>query len=188
MIVIIDNYDSFTYNLLQPLADLDQDIRIFRNDALSLEELATLNPGKIIISSGPGTVENTGISLEVIRKLGKSIPVLGISLGHHCIAQASGASLIPSAHLMHGKNTQVFHDNHPLFNDVPSPFVATCYHSQVIDPASLTEDLEVIARQEDGTIMGIAHRQYPLTGLQFHPESIESTFGQGILHNFVRQQ
>lgn len=188
MIVIIDNYDSFTYNLLQPLAGLDQDIRVFRNDALSLAELKALKPAKLIISSGPGSVEEAGISLSLVKELASDIPILGISMGHHCIARAFSASLIAAQAIMHGKQCEIFHKEAPLFRGVPSPFKAICYHSQVVDPDTLPEALEAIAWHSDGTIMALAHRELPLVGFQFHPESIQTEWGELLLGNFMAER
>ena len=185
MIIISDNYDSFTYNLLQPLADVEKDIRVFRIDALSVADLRALNPEKIIISSGPGSVEGAGISLSVVQELAAEIPVLGISLGHHCIARAFGSTLLPADPIMHGKRCEIFHQSTSLFQELPSPFRATCYHSQVVDAITLPQDLEIIAQAADSTIMAVAHRRFPLVGLQFHPESIETEWGTLLLRNFM---
>lgn len=185
MIVIIDNYDSFTYNLLQPLAGLKQEMHVLRNDALTVEALKEMKPDKILISSGPGNLKDTGICLEVIREMGEYTPILGISLGCHCIARQFGAELIPADTIMHGKNTDIFHGDTTLFKGIPSPFTATCYHSLLVDGASLPACLEVIATDSKGSVMGIAHRSFPVFGVQFHPESIQTQHGGLLLRNFV---
>lgn len=185
MIVIIDNYDSFTYNLVQYLGDFDPDIRVHRNDRIGLQEIREMNPDRLVISPGPCTPDEAGRSCEIIRELGAEIPTLGVCLGHQCIGQVYGGNIVRADRIMHGKVSSIEHDGSPLFRGVPSPFEATRYHSLVIEPGSCPDVLAVTARTAEGEIMGVAHREYPVWGLQFHPESILTGSGKTILQNFV---
>lgn len=184
MILVIDNYDSFTYNLVQYLGSLGAELRVVRNDALTAEAIDALNPSHIVISPGPGTPDDGGASLDVIAKLGERIPVLGVCLGHQCIGQAYGGKVVRAPRLMHGKTSQVFHRNHKLFTGVPSPFTATRYHSLIVEEP-LPECLSVTAFTEEGDVMALRHKEHPVVGVQFHPESILTTYGIRILQNFL---
>jgi anthranilate synthase component II len=184
MLVIIDNYDSFTYNLAQYLGELGQDIRVFRNDAIRVTELEALAPTAIIISPGPGDPDDAGISCEVIRQLGPHIPVLGVCLGHQCIGAVYGGQVLRAPTLMHGKTSQISHDGGALFAGLPNPFTATRYHSLVV-AEPLRYDLVATAHTADGILMSLHHRDYPIFGVQFHPESILTEGGKTILQNFL---
>ena len=185
MILVIDNYDSFTYNLVQYLGELGADIQVYRNDKISTDEIEQLDPERIVISPGPGTPDDAGISLEVIRRFAANRPILGVCLGHQSIGQAYGGRVINAPLLMHGKTSMVNHDGHRLFEGLPNPFEATRYHSLVVERSSLPDVLEITAETEDGTIMGLRHRDYPLEGVQFHPESILTGVGKNLLKNFL---
>ncbi|MBE9109675.1 aminodeoxychorismate/anthranilate synthase component II [Nodosilinea sp. LEGE 07298] len=192
MILIIDNYDSFTYNLVQYLGELGAelpvaaDLRVFRNDDITVEQIAALNPDGIVISPGPGTPDDSGVSLEIIEKLGPTVPVLGVCLGHQSMGQVFGGNVVRATELMHGKTSPVFHTGQGVFAGLENPFLATRYHSLVIDRATCPEVLDITAWVEDGTIMGVQHRDYPhLQGVQFHPESILTESGLQILRNFL---
>lgn len=185
MIVMIDNYDSFTYNLVQYLGEFEPQIKVIRNDQASVADIEALSPDFIFISPGPGTPDDAGISKQLIRELGPSIPTLGICLGHQCIGEVFGGVVTRAPRLMHGKTSPVYHYLHPLFEDIPNPFEATRYHSLIVEEAGLPEELELIAFTKEGEIMGLAHRDYPIFGLQFHPESILTTSGKQILRNFL---
>jgi len=192
VLAIIDNYDSFTYNLVQYLGELGQQyaaaasIEVYRNDCITPEALRQRQPEGIVISPGPGTPDDAGISLELVRTLGPNLPILGVCLGHQCIGQAFGASIAPAPELMHGKTSQIHHQGDGIFAGLARPFVATRYHSLVIAPESLPAALETTAWAEDGTLMGIRHRNYPhLQGVQFHPESILTDAGKQLLANFL---
>jgi anthranilate synthase component II len=184
MIVLIDNYDSFTYNLVQYLQELGAQVQVFHNDAICVEDLKALVPSHIVISPGPGYPDNAGISKEVIGALGPSVPLLGVCLGQQCIAEVYGGQVVQASRLMHGKTSVIYHDGDPLFKGVPSPFVATRYHSLIVTKP-LPSDLEITAFTSDGEVMGLRHREYPLHGVQFHPESILTTDGKQILSNFL---
>ncbi len=192
MILVIDNYDSFTYNLVQYLGELGQtlpvaaDIQVFRNDQITLEQVCSLAPDGILISPGPGTPNDAGISLDIIRELGPTIPILGVCLGHQSIGQVFGGTVIAASELMHGKTSPVSHTNQGVFVGLDSPLTATRYHSLVVDRASCPDCLEITAWVDDGTIMGLRHRQYPhIQGVQFHPESVLTEAGKQLLHNFL---
>jgi anthranilate synthase/aminodeoxychorismate synthase-like glutamine amidotransferase len=185
MNIIIDNYDSFTYNLAQYIGEIDPDIKVYKNDSLSIDEIITLGPKHIIISPGPGRPEDAGISVEIIKNLKGQIPILGICLGHQAIGYAFGASVINADDIFHGKVSNIFHDNDNLFCKIPSPFTATRYHSLIIKEASLSNDFNIIARTSNNLVMGIKHVKYPLYGLQFHPESILTDYGFQIIKNFL---
>ncbi len=185
MILIIDNYDSFTYNLVHLVAGHTEDYRVIRNDALTIEEIGELNPERILISPGPGRPDDAGISKEVIRWFGTHTPILGVCLGHQAIGEVFGGKVTYAPALMHGKTSVIRHDGKGIFNNIPDNFTATRYHSLVLDPDSIPDVLEVSARSEDGVIQGIRHREYPLEGIQFHPESILTTEGPGLIANWL---
>ncbi|MEB3250634.1 MAG: aminodeoxychorismate/anthranilate synthase component II [Cyanobacteriota bacterium] len=193
MILVIDNYDSFTYNLVQYLGELGQelplasDIQVFRNDQITVPEIVALQPDALVISPGPGTPDEAGVSLAVIAALSPTLPILGVCLGHQSIGQVFGGQVVRAAELMHGKPSPIYHTGKGVFAGLENPFPATRYHSLVIDRATCPEVLEVTAWVEDGTIMGVQHRQYPhLQGVQFHPESILTTAGKSLLRNFLQ--
>ena len=187
MILMIDNYDSFTYNLVQYFGELKADVHVFRNDALTVAQVARLKPAKIVISPGPGRPQDAGISVDIIRKLAGKIPILGVCLGHQGIGYAYGGKIINAKRLMHGKTSMIEHNGRGVFKGLSHPFEATRYHSLVIDPKSLPECLELTAWTiDDREIMGVAHKTLPVWGVQFHPESILTTQGKTILKNFLR--
>lgn len=186
MIVVIDNFDSFTYNLVQYIGELGEEVRVFRNNAISVAELRALAPDKIVISPGPGRPKDAGVSLDVIRELGSEIPVLGVCLGHQAIGECFGGDVVHAPTIMHGKTSPVIHDGLGVFRDIPSPFTATRYHSLVIAPNSLPDALLKTAWTEDGVIMGVRHKDHPIEGIQFHPESILTDYGKQIVENFIR--
>ncbi|WP_377474306.1 MAG: aminodeoxychorismate/anthranilate synthase component II [Microcoleus anatoxicus] len=194
MIIVIDNYDSFTYNLVQYLGELGADlpvakeVQVYRNDQISLAEIRRLQPAAVVISPGPGRPEDAGISLELIKELGPTMPILGVCLGHQSIGQVFGGKIVSAPILMHGKTSQVEHRGLGVFRGVESPLTATRYHSLVIEKQSCPEVLEITAWVEDGTIMGVRHREYPhIEGVQFHPESILTTSGKQLLRNFLER-
>lgn len=193
MILVIDNYDSFTYNLVQYLGELGsefpiaQEIRVYRNDCIDLKTLQDLAPEGVVISPGPGRPESAGISIDLIRELGKTLPILGVCLGHQSIASAFGGKIITAPVLMHGKVSPIYHDNVGVFANIETPFLATRYHSLAVDRDTLPEVLEVTARSQDDTIMGLRHRDYPhIQGVQFHPESVLTAPGKQLLRNFLQ--
>jgi anthranilate synthase/aminodeoxychorismate synthase-like glutamine amidotransferase len=188
MIILIDNYDSFTYNLAQAFGQLGAEVRVYRNDALTVEEVEALNPSHIVVSPGPGTPDDGGISLDVIRQLGPKIPTLGVCLGHQCIGQAFGGKVVRAPRLMHGKTSMVYHRSEPLFSAVPSPFEATRYHSLIVDEPELPKKLKVTAFTDQGEIMAMRHVEHPVVGVQFHPESILTAYGPRILQNFLEMR
>ncbi len=185
MLVLIDNYDSFTYNLAQYCGELGAEVQVYRNDAITPQEVASLHPSHIIISPGPGDPSDAGISRQVIRQLGPETPILGVCLGHQCIGEVFGGKVVRAPRLMHGKTSPVYHDGDPLFAGVPQPFDAARYHSLVVEPESTPASLRVIAHTADGEVMALRHRQYPIVGVQFHPESILTRHGRRILENFL---
>jgi len=185
MISVIDNYDSFTYNLVQHLGELGSTIKVFTNDEIDASELLKMNPEALIISPGPGRPKDTGVSMEAIKLLGKTIPTLGICLGHQCIAELFGGKIIEAKEILHGKTSLINHKKHQLFKDISNPFKATRYHSLVVEPDSMPSQLESIATSDDGTIMALAHREYPIYGMQFHPESVFTNVGMHLLQNFL---
>ncbi len=184
MLVMIDNYDSFTYNLVQYFGELGAEIRVFRNDEVTLDEIRALSPTHIVISPGPGNPDDGGISNEVLREFGPTTPILGVCLGHQCIGQVYGGKVNRAPRLMHGKTSSVYHNGKGLFDGVPSPFKATRYHSLIVEEP-LPEVLQVTAFTRDGEVMGLRHKQYPTMGVQFHPESILTEHGKRILQNFL---
>jgi para-aminobenzoate synthetase component 2 len=194
MLLVIDNYDSFTFNLVQYLGELAEahplaaDVRVERNDALSLAEIRRLAPQAVLISPGPGDPDQSGVCLEVLRELGPELPILGVCLGHQCLGQVFGGQVVRAPELMHGKTSAVHHSGAGVFEGLPEPLTATRYHSLIVDRPSLPEALEVTAWLEDGTIMGLRHRQWPhLQGVQFHPESVLTESGHALLANFLSQ-
>jgi len=188
MILVIDNYDSFTYNIVQELGELGAEIHVVRNDQITLDEIKKLNPDRIVISPGPGFPKDSGISREVIQELGQTIPVLGVCLGHQCIGEVYGGVVSHAPQLMHGKTSQVCHYGDPLFTDIPESFIATRYHSLIVQEETLPDCLDVIARTETGEIMGVRHKEYPVVGVQFHPESILTKDGMKMLQNFLEME
>jgi anthranilate synthase component 2 len=186
MILVIDNYDSFTYNLVQYLGELGAELQVVRNDAVSADEVVAMHPERLVISPGPGTPDDAGVSLEVIRRLGATTPILGVCLGHQSIGQAYGATVARAQSQMHGKTSQIRHDNAGVFAGLPNPFTATRYHSLAVLKDTVTPDLEVTAWSEDGEIMGMRHRRHPVEGVQFHPESILTVEGKKLLANFLK--
>jgi para-aminobenzoate synthetase component II len=182
---MIDNYDSFTYNLVQYLGELGQDIKVFRNDKISLQEIKELQPDQLVISPGPCTPNEAGISMEVIREFAGKIPLLGVCLGHQSIGQVFGGEVIRAERLMHGKTSQVFHDGKTIFAGIPNPFTATRYHSLIVRKETLPDCLEISAETEQGEIMALRHKQLVVEGVQFHPESILTEAGKDLLRNFL---
>ena len=185
MILMIDNYDSFTYNLVQYLGELGAELTVHRNNRIDLDGIAALAPDKIVISPGPGTPDDAGISLDLIRAFAGKVPILGVCLGHQAIGQAFGGKVVGAPVIMHGKVSEIRHDGRTLFEGLPQPFIATRYHSLVIARESLPDCLEVSAETSDGTIMGVRHRTLPVEGVQFHPESILTASGKALLGNFL---
>ncbi len=186
MILLIDNYDSFTYNVYQYAGSINPDIKVVRNDKITIDEIKEINPEKIIISPGPGTPHDAGISIEVIKEFGKDTPILGICLGHQCIGQAFGATVSHAKKLYHGKFSMVEHDDGKLFKGMSNPIKAARYHSLAIIEETAPECLKVTAKTEDGEIMAVEHVDYPIYGLQFHPESIYTPEGLKLIENFIR--
>ena len=185
-VVVIDNYDSFVYNLVQYLGELGADPVVHRNDALTIDELRALEPDAVLVSPGPGRPEDAGISNEAIRAFGEhGVPVLGVCLGHQCLGQAYGGRIERAPHVMHGKTSEITHDGEGVFAGVPSPFTATRYHSLVVTRDSVPDVLQITAESEDGLVMGLRHRELPIEGVQFHPESILTESGHDLLRNFL---
>ncbi len=184
MHIVIDNYDSFTYNLVQYLGELGLDLAVFRNDAITVDELESLGPDGIIISPGPGGPQDAGVSLEVLTRLGPEIPILGVCLGHQCIGEAFGGRVVRAPRLMHGKTSPIYHYGDGLFGGIPSPFEATRYHSLIVEEP-VPAELEITAFTKQGEVMGLRHRRHPVYGVQFHPESILTRQGKQILRNFL---
>jgi anthranilate synthase/aminodeoxychorismate synthase-like glutamine amidotransferase len=185
MVLVVDNYDSFTYNLVQYLGELGADPVVHRNDALTLKQIRALAPERIVLSPGPGRPENAGICPAVIREFQAKVPILGVCLGHQCLAQVHGATIARAERLLHGKTSRVIHNGKDIFRGVENPFEATRYHSLIVDKDTVGADLAVTAWTADQEIMGLRHRKYPLHGVQFHPESILTTEGKKILRNFL---
>ncbi|AUM63189.1 aminodeoxychorismate/anthranilate synthase component II [Brevibacillus sp. 7WMA2] len=185
MIIMIDNYDSFTYNLVQFVGELGEELRVFRNDKITLEEIENMNPDYLMISPGPCTPNEAGISMDVVRHFAGKIPIFGVCLGHQSIGQVFGGKIVRADRLMHGKTSEVLHDGKTIFASIPSPFQAARYHSLVIQEESIPEELEITARTPEGEIMAIRHRELPIEGVQFHPESIITQYGKQMLKNFL---
>jgi para-aminobenzoate synthetase component II len=185
MILVIDNYDSFTFNLVQYLGSMGQELKVFRNDAITLDEIERLAPERIVISPGPGRPENSGIIIQVIGEFSGRIPILGVCLGHQAIGAAFGGDVVSAPQIMHGKTSEIFHDGRTIFKDLASPFRATRYHSLVVSPLNLPDCLEISAKTSDGVIMGLRHRKLTVEGVQFHPESILTDVGMKLIANFV---
>lgn len=188
MILVIDNYDSFTFNLVQYLGSMGHGLKVFRNDAITLEEIERLAPEHIVISPGPGRPENSGIIIDTIKRFSGRIPILGVCLGHQAIGAAFGGEVVSAPQIMHGKTSDIFHDGRTIFQGLPNPFCATRYHSLVVAPEHLPACLEISARTSDGVIMGLRHRKMVVEGVQFHPESILTETGMQLLRNFVSLQ
>ncbi|MBF0556939.1 MAG: aminodeoxychorismate/anthranilate synthase component II [Nitrospirae bacterium] len=186
MLLMIDNYDSFTYNLVQYLGELGQDVKVFRNDRITIDEIRTLAPQVIVVSPGPCTPMEAGVSVDVIKTFTGVIPILGVCLGHQSIGAAFGASIVRADRLMHGKTSQIHHDGKGLYDGIENPFTATRYHSLVIKPGTLPPDFEITAWTLEDEIMGVRHKEFLVEGVQFHPESILTTVGKDILRNFLR--
>lgn len=185
MILVIDNYDSFTYNIVQEMGELGAELSVYRNDEITIDRIRQLQPERIVVSPGPGFPIDAGISLDVIRELGAEIPILGICLGHQSIGEAYGGKVIHAPELMHGKTSMIQHTGDILFDEIPDPFEATRYHSLIVEESSLPDVLEVTAYTATGEIMGLRHREYPVVGVQFHPESILTGYGMKLLQNFL---
>ena len=186
MLLMIDNYDSFTYNLVQYLGELGEEVSVFRNDAITLEQIEALHPSRIVISPGPCTPNEAGISVPLIQRFAGKLPILGVCLGHQSIGQAFGGKIVNAGQLMHGKTSEIRHEHAGVFHGLPNPLTATRYHSLVIEKKSLPACLEVTAWTDDGEIMGVRHRDLPVEGVQFHPESILTEKGHELLANFLR--
>lgn len=185
MILIIDNYDSFTYNLVHLVARHTDTYRVVRNDKISIAQIRELQPWKILISPGPGRPENAGITEEVIRELGPEIPILGVCLGHQAIGHVHGARVIRAPSLMHGKTSCILHDESTLYKDIPQSFTATRYHSLVLEEETIGDEFHITSRSQDGVVMGIRHKEFPLEGIQFHPESILTVEGPRLIRNWM---
>jgi anthranilate synthase/aminodeoxychorismate synthase-like glutamine amidotransferase len=186
-VLVVDNYDSFVYNLVQELGELGADPIVFRNDAIDVDGIRAERPDAVLISPGPGRPDDGGVSLDVVRELGGEIPLLGVCLGHQCIGQAFGGEIVAAPRLMHGKTSEIHHDGAGIFAGLPNPFVATRYHSLVVRPDSVPADMEVTATSTDGVVMGLRHRTLPIEGVQFHPESVLTASGPALLANFLGQ-
>ena len=186
-LLVIDNYDSFTYNLVQLFGEMEMvDLVVKRNDEISIDQIGKLKPDRICISPGPGRPENAGISEELIRELGQRTPILGVCLGHQCIAQVFGGEIVRAGILMHGKTSDIHHQHRGVFKNLAEPLEATRYHSLIVKRDSLPDSLEITAETDEGEIMGLQHREFPIHGVQFHPESILTTEGRKLLANFLR--
>ena len=186
MILMIDNYDSFTYNLVQYLGELGQGIKVFRNDKITVGKIKKLRPKKIVISPGPGRPEDAGISCDVIKEFAGKIPILGVCLGHQCLGYVYGGRIINAEKLMHGKTSLIYHNRETIFKGIPNPFEATRYHSLIVERKTLPDCLEITAWTKEKEIMGLKHKDYPVWGVQFHPESILTKAGKNILANFLK--
>ena len=185
MILMIDNYDSFTYNLVQYLGEMGQELKVFRNDKVTLDEIEAMKPDRIVISPGPGTPKQAGISVELIKRFGGTIPILGVCLGHQCVGEAYGGEVVRADRLMHGKTSMISHDGRGIFRALPNPFEATRYHSLIVRRESMPDCLEITAETDKREVMGITHKKHPVDGVQFHPESILTGVGKDLLRNFV---
>jgi len=185
LILVIDNYDSFTYNLVQYLLELEQEVETYRNDVIGLDEITSMHPEAIIISPGPCTPNEAGISVEVIKELAGRVPILGVCLGHQCIGQAFGARIVRAPTLMHGKTSSIYHNGTDVYKGLEQPFEATRYHSLIVERETLPNEFQITSETEDGIIMGLNHQSHPVHGVQFHPESILTSSGKDLLQNFV---
>jgi para-aminobenzoate synthetase component II len=185
MILLLDNYDSFTYNLAQYLGELGCEVEVHRNDKISVEEIARRKPERIVISPGPCTPQEAGISIELIQRLAGKFPILGVCLGHQALGAAYGGTIVRAPKLFHGKTSEIHHDNRGVFRKLPEPFTATRYHSLIVEKKSLPPELAITAQTSDGTIMGLRHRRHKLEGVQFHPESVLTQSGKQLLQNFL---
>jgi anthranilate synthase/aminodeoxychorismate synthase-like glutamine amidotransferase len=185
MILLIDNYDSFTYNLYQYLCELGADVRVVRNDEITVSEVEAMAPERLVVSPGPGTPKEAGISVELIERLAGKLPILGVCMGHQCIGEAFGATIAGAGEIRHGKSSTIEHDGKGVFRGLPNPFEGIRYHSLAIQPETVPECLEVTARSDSGVIMGVRHRQHLIEGVQFHPESIATPVGKDLLRNFL---
>jgi len=186
MLLMIDNYDSFTYNLVQYFGELDQDVRVYRNDQITLDEIAELRPDRVVISPGPCTPKEAGISIELIKRFAGRFPILGVCLGHQAIGEAFGGEVVRAPRLMHGKTSMIHHDGKTIFKSLPNPFEATRYHSLVVKRETLPPVLKISAETQEGEIMGLRHLNFPIEGVQFHPESILTKVGMDLLRNFLK--
>lgn len=186
MILVIDNYDSFTYNLVQYLGELGSELSVYRNDAITIDRIKALKPERIVISPGPGEPKDAGISKEVVMNFGKTTPILGVCLGHQCIGEVFGGRVVSARKLMHGKTSLVYHDGKKIFKGVENPFEATRYHSLIVERKNFPKALKITAQTKEKEIMGLEHRSYPVYGVQFHPESILTLEGKKILKNFLK--
>ncbi|HET7134602.1 MAG TPA: aminodeoxychorismate/anthranilate synthase component II [Casimicrobiaceae bacterium] len=187
MVLMLDNYDSFTWNLVQYLGELGAAVKVVRNDAMSIDAIAALHPERIVISPGPCTPNEAGVSVPLVRHFAGQVPILGVCLGHQAIGQAFGGRVVRAERVMHGKLSSIVHDGRGVFADVPSPFNATRYHSLALERASLPPDLDITATADDGEIMGVRHRDFAVEGVQFHPEAILTEHGRKVLANFLAQ-
>jgi anthranilate synthase/aminodeoxychorismate synthase-like glutamine amidotransferase len=185
MLLVIDNYDSFTYNLVQYLGEMGETLAVYRNDQITLNEIAAMNPSRIVISPGPCTPNEAGISIEVIKRFGQTTPILGVCLGHQAIGAAFGGEVVRAGRLMHGKTSMIFHDGKTIYKGIPRPFEATRYHSLIIRKESIPDCLEISSWTDQDEIMGVRHKSYPVEGVQFHPESILTAVGKELLRNFL---
>lgn len=186
MLLLLDNYDSFTYNLAQYFGQMGQELAIYRNDQITLDDIAALHPARIIISPGPCTPKEAGISVPLIQRFADEVPILGVCLGHQAIGAAFGGRVIRAEKIMHGKTSEIRHDEKTIFEKLPNPFIATRYHSLIVERESLPETLTITAETDDGTIMGLRHKSLPVEGVQFHPESVLTSAGFRLLENFLR--
>jgi anthranilate synthase/aminodeoxychorismate synthase-like glutamine amidotransferase len=186
MLLVIDNYDSFTYNLVQYLGEMGAEPQVYRNDAITVEQIRELKPERIVISPGPGVPKDAGVTIDAIRELGAKIPILGVCLGNQAIGEAFGGRVVRATYLMHGKTSEICHDSTTIFRGLPYRFKATRYHSLIVEKESLPESLEISATTPDGIIMGLRHREYRVEGVQFHPESVMTEHGKKLLQNFLR--
>lgn len=187
MILVIDNYDSFTYNLVQYLGEMNVDLHVIRNDKITIEQIRTMHPEGIVISPGPCTPKEAGVSVPLIKSFYDKLPILGVCLGHQAIGEAFGGDIVKAPTVVHGKTSEIIHDEKGIFHSIPNKFLATRYHSLVIEPTTLPPDLTVTAKTADGIIMGVQHKKYPVFGVQFHPESIATQFGKVLLKNFIER-
>jgi anthranilate synthase/aminodeoxychorismate synthase-like glutamine amidotransferase len=185
MILLLDNYDSFTYNLYQHMCELGAEVEVVRNDQTTVDEIALMAPERIVVSPGPRTPSNAGISLDLVRHFGPRVPVLGVCLGHQCVGQAYGGAIVGAGEIMHGKTSLIHHDGRGVFSGLANPFEAIRYHSLAIDPTDVPDELEISAWTDKGVIMGVRHKVHPVEGVQFHPESIGTEHGKKLLRNFL---